>query len=90
MHRVLDLAILICRSKLHFDEAYRFEHLYDSANPIIDRIGLQGDAMTVAVCIDNEMIIDDMELFRQVLADDGELIGERLRTLSRVLKEMGY
>ena len=46
--------------------------------------------MTVAVCIDNEMINDDMELFRQVLADDGELIGERLRTLSRVLKEMGY
>lgn len=90
LHRVLDLAILICRSKLHFDEAYRFEHLYDSANPIIDRIGLQGDAMTVAVCIDNEMINDDMELFRQVLADDGELIGERLRTLSRVLKEMGY
>lgn len=90
LHRVLDLAILICRSKLHFDEAYRFEHLYDAANPILDRIGLQGDAMTVAVCTANEMIDEDIQLFRQALADDGELIGERLRTLSRVLKELGY
>jgi hypothetical protein len=90
LHRVLDLAILICRARLHFDEAYRFEHLYDINNPVIDRIGLQGDAMTVAVCTDNEMIDEDMQLFRQVLADDGELIGERLSTLSRLLKEMGY
>lgn len=90
LHRVLDLAILICRSKLHFDEAYRFEHLYDTANPVIDRIGLQGDAMTVAVCTENEMINEDIKLFRQALADDGELIGERLRILSQVLKELGY
>ena len=46
--------------------------------------------MTVAVCTDNEMINEDIQLFRQVLADDGELIGERLHTLARVLKEMGY
>lgn len=90
LHRVLDLAILICRSKLHLDEAYRFDNFYDPANPIIDRVGLQGDAMTVAVCTDNEMINEDIKLFRQVLADDGELIGERLHTLSRILKEMGY
>lgn len=90
LHRVLDLAILILRSKLHFDEAYRFENLYDPNNPIIDRVGLQGDAMTVEVCTENEMINEDIQLFRQALADDGELIGERLRTLSRILKEMGY
>ncbi|MCK9526402.1 MAG: DUF6530 family protein [Limnochordia bacterium] len=90
LHRVLDLAILICRSKEHFDTAYRFENLYDSTNPIIDRVGLQGDAMTVAVCTDNEMIDEDMRLFRQVLADDGELIGERLHTLARLLRGMGY
>lgn len=90
LHRVLDLAILICRSKLHFDEAYRYENLYDPDNPVIDRIGLQGDAMTVQVCTDNELINDDVQLFRQVLSDDGELIGERLRTLGRILKELGY
>jgi hypothetical protein len=90
LHRVLDLAILLCRGKLHFREAYRYEKLYDTENPVIDRIGLQGDAMTVAVCTDNEKINEDIKLFSQALSDDDELIGERLRTLSRILKEMGY
>lgn len=90
LHRVLDLAILVCRAKLHFQEAYRYENLYDEAKLIIDRVGLQGDAMTVAVCTDNEKIKEDIKLFSQALSDDDELIGERLATLSRILKEMGY
>jgi hypothetical protein len=90
LHRVLDLAILICRAKLHFREAYRYEKLYDTENPVIDRVGLQGDAMTVAICTDNEKINEDIKLFSQALSNDDELIGERLYTLSRILKEMGY
>ncbi|MFD3449763.1 DUF6530 family protein [Microbacteriaceae bacterium 4G12] len=90
LHRVLDLAILVTRSMAHFREAYRYKDLYDTENPVIDRVGLQGDAMTVSVCTDNEKINEDMKLFSQALSDDGELIGERLRTLSRILKEMGY
>ena len=90
LHRVIDLAILVCRAKLHFQEAYRYENLYNEAKPIIDRIGLQGDAMTVAVCTDNEKIKEDIKLFSQALSDDDELIGERLATLSRILKKMGY
>jgi len=90
LHRVLDLAILVCRSMEHFREAYRHEDLYDPANPVIDRVGLQGDAMTVAVCTDNDRIKDDIKLFNQALSDDSELIGERLRTLSKILEDMGY
>lgn len=90
LHRVLDLAILVCRAKLHFREAYRYEKLYDTENPIIDRVGLQGDAMTVAVCTDNEKIDEDIKLFSQALSNDDELLGERLKTLSSILKEMGY
>lgn len=90
LHRVLDLAILICRTKLHFREAYRFEKLYNTENPLIDRVGLQGDAMTVAVCTDNEKIDEDIKLFSQALSNDDELLAERLRTLSSILKEMGY
>lgn len=90
LHRVLDLAILVCRAKLHFREAYRYEKLYDPEEPVIDRVGLQGDAMTVAVCTDNDKIDEDIKLFSQVLSDDDELIGERLKTLARILKEMGY
>jgi hypothetical protein len=90
LHRVLDLAILVCRAGQHFREAYRYERLYDTKNPVIDRVGLQGDAMTVKVCTDNERIDEDIELFSQALSNDGELIGERLSTLSRILREMGY
>ncbi|MGI6629775.1 MAG: DUF6530 family protein [Bacillota bacterium] len=90
LHRVLDLAILVSRTMLYFQDAYRYEKLYDPEKPVIDRVGLQGDAMTVAVCTDNEKIDEDIKLFNQALSDNGEIIGERLSTLSRILKEMGY
>ena len=90
LHRVLDLAILVCRAEQYFREAYRYKKLYDEENPVIDRVGLQGDAMTISVCTENEKIDEDIQLFRQALSNDGELIGERLRILSRILKEMGY
>ena len=90
MHRVLDLSILICRTMQYFQEAYRYPKLYDSAHTTIDRVGLQGDAMTVAVCTENPMIDEDIRLFSQTLSDDGEMIGERLRVLGQMLKDMGY
>ncbi len=90
LHRVLDLAILVCSTKLHFSGSYRYKKLYDEEKTVIDRIGLQGDAMTVEVCTDNEKIDEDIKLFNQALSDDDEIIGERLRTLSRLLNEMGY
>lgn len=90
LHRVLDLAILVCRAKLHFRDAYRYPKLYDTERPVLDRVPLQGDAMTVAVCTANEHIDEDLKLFQDVLAKDDELLGERLQTLSRILKEMGY
>lgn len=90
MHRVLDLAILVLRSSLYFQDAYRFPKLYDPDKTMIDRIGLQGDAMGVSICTENSMIDEDIKLFSQALSDDGEMIGERLRVLSRLLKEMGY
>lgn len=90
LHRVLDLALLICKARQYFMEAYRYEKLYDPEKTTIDRIGLQGDAMTVGVCTDNPMIDEDIKLFRDCISQDDELIGERLRALSAILKEMGY
>ncbi|AIS61992.1 DUF6530 family protein [Listeria ivanovii] len=90
LHRVLDLAILIARTKVHFKDAYRLPDFYDKENPTLDRIGLQGDAMTIAVCEDNEYINEDIALFEQALKNDDELLSERLRTLSKLLQEAGY
>lgn len=91
LHRVLDLAILICRMKQYLkEEAYQYEKLYDEKNPQIDRIGLQGCAMTVAVCEDNPMLEEDMKLVSEVMSKDDEMMSERLYALGQLLKEMGY
>ena len=91
LHRVLDLAILACRTQLYMQEtAYRFPRGYDPEHPCIDRVGLQGDAMTVEVCTGNDHIDEDLPLFRDALARDGELLGERMTQLARILGELGY
>ena len=90
MHRALDLAILICQVSVHFREAYQYKELYDTNEPVLQRIGLQGDAATVSVCVDNPMIAEDIKLFAQALSDEGERLGERFAILSRLLKELGY
>jgi len=91
LHRVIDLAILVSRAKLFFrEESYRHQKLYDDKNPVIDRVGLQGDAMTVSICTNNDMIEEDVKLFLQSLSEDDELLGERLSTLGRILRELGY
>lgn len=90
LHRVIDLAILICKTTQHFQDAYRYPKFYDPENTTLDRIGLQGAAMSVSVCTENPTIDEDIQLFSQALSEDGEMIGERLRVLSRLLKEIGY
>lgn len=90
LHRVIDLAILICRSKKYFQDAYRYPNLYDKNQTKIDRIPLQGDALDISVCANNPMIDEDIRLFRDALTADDEMMSERLHRLSAILKEMGY
>jgi len=88
LHRVLDLAILICRSRLFFTERYRKMEKDYPAYPRIDRIGLQGGALNVAVCEENEHIGTDMELFEKSLREDDEIISERLHVLRELLHKI--
>lgn len=90
LHRVLDLAILIARSKQYFADAYRYEKLYNPEQPRVDRIGLQGDAMSVDIATHNELIDTDIKLFADELSKNDELISERLQTLVSILQDMGY
>ncbi len=90
LHRILDLAILLSRTSLYFQDAYRFPKYYDPDNTQVDRIGVQGSAMTVEVCTNNPLIDTDIRLLADVMGKDGELLGERFRVLSSLLKEMGY
>jgi len=90
LHRVIDLAIFVCRTKQYFREAYRYEKLYDENELQIDRIALQGGAMSVSVCADNPLLDEDIKLVQRALAEDDELMGERLSRLAGILREMGY
>lgn len=90
LHRALDLTIFIARALSYCREAYRVDGFYDKNAPVIDRIGLQGDAMTLAVATENPLIDEDIRLFLDTLAKDDELLGERLAVLGRILREMGY
>ena len=88
IHQVFDLMIVLSRTLLYFKEAYRLPLLYAPDAPVIDRIGLQGEALPVSVCTDNPDINKDIQDFSQALNDLGELTGERLRTLARILDEL--
>jgi len=90
IHQVLDMTIFICSGLIYFKEAYRYPKLYDPDNPSIERIGIQGSAMTVSVCTDNQNIDKEIQGFSQIISNQGEILGERLRILARMLREMGY
>lgn len=88
LHRVLDLAILICKTKLYFAGRYNSKKQEYPSYPLLDRIGLQGSAMNVAVCAENEHIESDMELFDLCLHKDDEIISERCKVLAGLLDEL--
>ena len=88
IHQVFDLMILLSRTLLYFKEAYRMPLLYDPENPTVERIGVQGGVLPVEICTDNGNINEDIREFAQSLNDLGELIGERQRTLIRILDEL--
>ena len=88
IHQIFDLMIFLSRTLLYFKEAYRFPLLYDPENPIIERVGVQGGALPVKICVENKNIDKDIQIFSQSLSDLGELTGERLRTLTRILEEL--
>ncbi|UCH11116.1 MAG: hypothetical protein JSU61_04290 [Fidelibacterota bacterium] len=90
LHRVLDLALLICRTRLYFANRYRTPDADYPNFPDIDRIPLQGGALNVAVCTENEFIEQDLDLFDGCLHQDDEIISERLTRLAALLKELGY
>lgn len=88
-HRILDLAILIARTKLYFAEKYYKKDEENKKYPLIDRIGVQGGAMNASVCIENPKIEEDMALFDKCLHKDDEILSERFRVLYSLLKELG-
>jgi hypothetical protein len=88
--QVLDMAILTAQASLYMQEAYRFDKFYDPENPQVEIIGLQGNRMTVNVDTTNPTLDEDIVQFYDTINKEGELLGERYRTLKRLLDELGY
>lgn len=90
LHRLLDLAILICKSKQFFRERYKKtteEHLKSER---LDQVALQGSAMNISLCKENSHLVDDLEIFDKQFRIDDEFVSERLARLSQALKELDY
>ncbi len=90
IHQIFDLMIFLSRTLLHFKEAYRLPLLYDPEKTTVERVGIQGGVMPIAVCTENPNINEDIQAFSQAFNDLGEINGERLRVLTRILEEMEY
>lgn len=88
IHQVMDLMIFLSRTMMYFQDAYRLPLLYDPNKPMVERIGLQGGTLPVSVCVENPNVDIDIKKFSQALSDLGELTGERIRILYRILEEM--
>lgn len=88
IHQVFDLMIFLSRSLLYFADAYRLPLLYNPENPLVERIGVQGGVMSISVCTDNPGINEDIKKFSQSINDLGEINGDRLRVLTRILEEL--
>ena len=88
LHRVLDLAILICKTRLFFLERYRKSEKDHPRYPLLDRVGLQGGALNVSIAADNDHIESDIDLFDTCLRKDDEIISERLGVLRGLLADI--
>ena len=88
LHRVLDLAILIVKTRKVFLERYHKNEKEYPNFPLLDRIGLQGGAMNISVCTDNEQVEGDWDLFEAALAKDDEIISERLAILATLIEDL--
>ena len=85
LHRVLDLAILICKAKQYFSDPS-----YKKNMGTIGKIELQKSVLNVSVCGENELIASDIDLFKQCLDNEENILDERLRLLSLLLKRLNF
>lgn len=88
-HRVLDLAILLCKTISHFRDAYQYPKLYNESQVTIDRVPMQGDALDVSICMENPMLDIDIKFLRDALERDDEILSERMHRLGTLLKDLG-
>lgn len=79
LHRVLDLAIFICKTKQIINDKKEG-----------GTIQIQGGEMKIEKAYDNDCIVEDLNTLNKSLEEDGEYIDMRLKELSSILRNLGY
>ncbi len=91
LHRVLDLAIIICKTKLYFKKSYdaiEDDDKYPNYPKLNEIIPLQEKSLNITTCSNNEHIEEDIMTFKKCLKEDDEFLNERFKLLSILLKEL--
>ena len=88
MHRVLDLAILICKGYGFFQEIFRNSKPVNLSDPGLGSIELQGAKAPISIATDNAMIKEDIQLFAQAMVAEDERLNERFKLLAGLLRDI--
>jgi hypothetical protein len=87
LHRVLDLAILICHTMQYFSG----KDINDkTSSNIIANLNLQANSMPVEICEANGSIKKHLKLLKDRLKGCEGILAERMKTLATILKKQGY
>lgn len=87
LHRVLDLAILILEAKKFIMEFPENGNSKIADFPNVGSMKQNGDELPVAININNPMIDEDLEIFREFW--NSELIDSRLMEIAERLRGLG-
>ena len=79
LHRVLDLAIFICKIKQIINDKKEG-----------DNLKIQGGEMVIEKSYDNDCIVEDLKTLSRFLEENNDYIDIRLKELSRILRSLGY
>lgn len=69
LHRVLDLAILICKARIFFLERYHKNEKDYPKYPLLNRVGLQGGAMNILKVISIYLTIVYTKMMKLLVRD---------------------
>lgn len=88
MHRVLDLAILICKGYGFFQQIRSTGSPISLNNPGLGSLELQEGKANISICTDNPLIKEDIQLFAKALMEEDDRLNERFKVLSGLLREI--
>ena len=87
LHRIVDLTILIARTRLLFKRYKPTKLVSKPGYPLIDELKIQGETLPVSACVDSETFTEDVEVFEKAMQREEVILKERFAILTNILSE---